>query len=377
MNPKIEFTPESDDVLKFTLNGVNVCYANAIRRTILSDIPVVVFKTTPYAENKANITVNTTRLNNEIIKQRLSSIPICITDLDMPFNNYQLEVNEDNKTDTIMVVTTQHFKIRNLTNDTLLDDADVRKIFPPYVPSTGKGEYFIEFVRLRPKISDEIIGEKIAFTSTFSTSTAREDAMFNVTGTCGYGFTPDINKMNEEVAKRIQKWTDEGKNKDEVAFEAKNWKLLEGLRYVIKDSFDFTLQSVGIYDNRSIVVKACNILIIRLDNLIRLTNEDAVKIEPSQSTMENCYDVTLENEDYTIGNMLNHQIYEIFYRDMEKVSYVGFKKFHPHDVNSVLRFAFKDIVEKKSAKTLFKLSLEGSKEVIEKIRGLFDGKRKK
>ena len=68
--------------------------------------------------------------------------------------------------------------------------------------------------------------------------------------------------------------------------------------------------------------------------------------------MENCYDVTLENEDYTIGNMLNHQIYEIFYRDMEKVSYVGFKKFHPHDVNSVLRFAFKDIVEKKISKDI-------------------------
>ena len=371
MNPKIEFTPESDDVLKFTLNGVNVCYANAIRRTILSDIPVVVFKTTPYAENKANITVNTTRLNNEIIKQRLSSIPICITDLDMPFNNYQLEVNEDNKTDTIMVVTTQHFKIRNLTNDTLLDDADVRKIFPPYVPSTGKGEYFIEFVRLRPKISDEIIGEKIAFTSTFSTSTAREDAMFNVTGTCGYGFTPDINKMNEEVAKRIQKWTDEGKNKDEVAFEAKNWKLLEGLRYVIKDSFDFTLQSVGIYDNRSIVVKACNILIIRLDNLIRLTNEDAVKIEPSQSTMENCYDVTLENEDYTLGKTLEYILYEKYYKGEKILTYCGFKKFHPHDTKSMVRVAFKEKQDKSVVGVYLREVCVDAQQVFKDIHRLF------
>ena len=377
MNPKIVFNPESNDVLKFTLNGVNVSYANAIRRTILSDIPVAVIKTTPHTENNVNIITNTTRLNNEILKQRLSCIPICIQDLEIPLNNYQLEVDEDNKTDTIMTVTSQHFKIRNLTTDTMLDESDVRKIFPSYIPPTGKGEYFIDFVRLRPKISDEIQGEKIKFTSTFSIGTARTDAMFNVTGTCAYGFTADITKMDDEVEKRIIKWKDEGKNAKEIAFEAKNWKLLEGLRYVIKDSFDFILQTIGIYENRDIVVKACNILIIRLDKLVKLADDDAIKIEPSVSTMENCYDVTLENEDYTIGNMLSHEIYEIFYKDMEKVSYVGFKKFHPHDAHSVLRFAFNDIVEKKTAKTLFKVSLGSAKEVIERIRGLFDGKRKK
>ena len=93
--------------------------------------------------------------------------------------------------------------------------------------------------------------------------------------------------------------------------------------------------------------------------------------------MENCYDVTLVNEDYTIVNMLNHEIYEIFYKDMDQVSYVGFKKMHPHDANSILRFAFKNIAEKKTAKSLFKVSLNSSKEVIERIRGLFDGRRKK
>ena len=377
MNPKIEFTPESDDLLKFTLTGVNVAYANAIRRTILSDVPVVVFKTTPYTENKAKITVNTTRLNNEILKQRLSCIPICIQDLQIPFNNYQLEVDEENKTDTIMTVTTEHFNIRNLTTDTMLDESDKRKIFPPYTPPTGKGEYFIDFVRLRPKISDEIPGEKIKFTCTFTLGTARDDAMFNITGTCAYGFTPDFSKIDDEVEKRIIKWKDEGKNQKEIDFEAKNWKLLEGLRYVKKDSFDFTLQTVGIYENRDIVVKACNILIIRLENLIKSLDEDTIEIEPSKSTMENSYDITLENEDYTIGNMLNNEIYEIFYKDMGNVSYVGFKKFHPHDLNSMLRIAFKEITEKKTVKILFKASLNSSKEVIERIRGLFDGRRKK
>ena len=64
MSARLENLKESDDILTFTLGGVDVCYANAIRRTILSDIPVVCFKTTPYAENKADILINTTRLNN-------------------------------------------------------------------------------------------------------------------------------------------------------------------------------------------------------------------------------------------------------------------------------------------------------------------------
>ena len=73
---------EEDGVMTFTIANIDVSYVNAIRRTILSDIPIVCFKTTPYEQNKANIVINKTRLNNEILKQRLSCIPICIKNLE-------------------------------------------------------------------------------------------------------------------------------------------------------------------------------------------------------------------------------------------------------------------------------------------------------
>ena len=38
----------------------------------------IVFRTTPYEKNDANFEVNSTKLNNEILKQRLSCIPIHI-----------------------------------------------------------------------------------------------------------------------------------------------------------------------------------------------------------------------------------------------------------------------------------------------------------
>ena len=87
MNPKIENVDKNSNIMRFRLSGVNVSLANALRRTILSDIPTVVFKTSPYEENKATIISNTSRLNNEVIKQRLSCIPIHIDDLDMPLQN--------------------------------------------------------------------------------------------------------------------------------------------------------------------------------------------------------------------------------------------------------------------------------------------------
>ena len=369
---KITELKEEDGIMKFTVSGLNVSYANAIRRTILADIPTIVFKTSPYEENKCNIQINTTRLNNEIIKQRLSCIPICIDDIDFPVKNYLLEVDVENKTDTIMYVTTKDFKIKNLTNNSYLSDNEVKKIFPPFIPNTGKGEYYIDFVRLRPKLSDELPGERIKLNCEFSVSTARDDSMFNVTGTCSYGCTVDEEKMLEQLEIRKQKWKDEGKTDKEVAFEAANWKLLEGLRYVKSNTFDFIIQTLGIYDNDVILIKACNILIEKFEVLKSILENDELEIKPSNSTLPNSYDIVLENEDYTIGNILNVDIYKTFYNDLKVLDYVGFKKMHPHDSESILRMSFTESNKGVSdVKTIIKHIAEQAIETFNKFKQHF------
>ena len=373
---KIAELKEQDGIMTFTISNTDVSYVNAIRRTILSDIPIVVFKTTPYEENKANITFNTSRLNNEIIKQRLSCIPICISDLtDMSYKNYLLELDVENKTDTVIIVTTKDFKIRNLVTDTFLEDGEVKKIFPPFISPNGH-EYYIDFLRLRPKISDEIPGEKIKLTCEFTVSTARDDSMFNITGTCSYGCTPDPIKIQEELQIRKQKWKDEGKTEDEIKFEAANWVLLEGLRYVKKYSFDFIIQSLGIYENEQIIMKACDILNDKFKELERLISQDEIEINPSDSTMENCYDVILANEDYTIGNILNYELYQVFYNDTKFLEYVGFKKMHPHDNDSILRLCLTDKTKGVSSiKNMLSAAIKQSTKKLTEIKGCFDGTR--
>ena len=365
MNTKVELNSKhNDEMLLFTLNGVNVSLANAIRRTILSDIPLVVFRTTPYEQNKANIIANTSRLNNEILKQRLSCIPIHIKDIDgFPLKNYQLEVNVENITDTTMYVTTENFVINDLVTGKPIDQAKTREIFPAD-DYTG---YFIDFVRLRPKISEELPGEKIHLTCELSIGTAKEDGMFNAVSTCSYGYTVDALLQEATLEKLRQKWKDEGKNADEVNFEAKNWKLLDGLRTTKRDSFDFLIQSVGIYENVELVQKACEILIDKFQYQDSLIEKDELVIEKSQNTMANSYDIILENEDYTIGKVLEYLMYTKFY-ETKILTFCGFKKMHPHDSQSIIRVAYRDPIDISSIKGNLKECINEATQVFTKVR---------
>lgn len=377
MTTKIANLKEEDGKMTFTISNLDVSYINAIRRTILSDIPIVVFKTTPYEENKANIIYNTSRLNNEIVKQRLSCIPICVKNIDeFPLKNYLLELDVENKTDTNIIVTTKDFKIKDIVTDKYLEDGEVKKYFPSFISPNGNGEYYIDFLRLRPKISDDIPGEKIKLTCEFSIDTARNDAMFNVTGTCSYGCTPDQPTIETQLGIRQQKWKDEGKNESEIKFLSANWKLLEGMRYTIKNSFDFIIESVGIYDNEDIIIKSTVILLNKLDNLKLSIQNDEINIIRSDNILENSYDIILVNEDYTIGNILNFVLYKIFYGELNILDYVGFKKIHPHDTDSILRVSFVDNQHGiTNVKTILFAAIDEAIKKITSIKGSFDGTR--
>jgi DNA-directed RNA polymerase subunit L len=363
MNPHIE-PLNTEESFGFTLSGVNVSLANALRRTIISDIPLVIFRTSPNDKNKCTITSNTSRLNNEIIKQRLSCIPIHIKDIDeFPLKNYIMEVSVENTTDTIMFVTTENFIIKDLVTGNVLSKDKTREIFPPD-DTTG---YFIDFVRLRPKISDEMPGEKISLTCEFDFGSAKEDGMFNSVHTCSYGFTGDIAAQDAELVKKMQKWKDEGKTEKEIKFETANWKLLDAKRIFVKDSYDFVVQSVGVYTNNEIVDLACKILIDGFTNIDSIIERDELEIKTSENTMANCYDIILENEDYTLGKALEYLLYTKFY-ETQILTYCGFKKLHPHDHYSIIRVAYKNAVDKSTVKGNLKECIETAIAIYSKLK---------
>ena len=79
----LEIITDEQSTLKFRLQAVHVSITNSIRRVLLSEISMVIVKTYPHDENQCNIIINNTRFTNEIIKQRISSIPIHIPEQEL------------------------------------------------------------------------------------------------------------------------------------------------------------------------------------------------------------------------------------------------------------------------------------------------------
>lgn len=366
----ININEKNQRQLTFTLKGVLPSFANAIRRTILSDIPVVAFITTPHEENRATIVKNTSRFNNEYLKQRLSCIPIHTNNLEdesgekiskqMLIDNYKIKLQVANKTDSMYWVTTKDIHLVDKTTGEPMDKSRkmAEHLFPPFV-SVEDTKHYIDIMCLRPFISDSLPGEEIDLTCEFAISTSQQNSCFNVAKLVSYGNTIDLNKHTKKIAELKEKTRNSKKTKEETDFIIKNFELLEGKRLYLPNSYDFVVETLGVYKNRVLVQHACTILADMLTNLLDAilmqADEKVVSIHKNEvNTIPNCWDIILHNEDYTLGTMLNDKLYRSFYNDtgLQKKSssndtvvtnmlnYCGFKKEHPHDKFSTIRIGF-------------------------------------
>ena len=351
----------------FTLGNLNVSLANAIRRTILSDIPTLGFYTETHKNNKCIVDINTTRLHNEILKHRLSCIPIHMKELDVLPDDYILELDVENNTENMIIVTTEDFKIKNKTTLNYLTDAETKKIFP----ADKISGMYIDFARLRPKISDTIVGEHLKLTCEFSVHTAKESSVYNVVSKCTYSNKIDEIKKNEIWEQEERKLRAEKVSDEDITFQKKNFNLLDAQRYFIPDTFEFIIETVGVYENIDIVKKACSVLEERLDMIIQGVDSNTIPINISETTMDNCYDIILENEDYTLGKVIEYILYEKYYIREKTLTFCGFKIFHPHDSSGTIRVAFSLNVDRGIVGQYLRNACVEAKEFFVKVNNMF------
>lgn len=342
MHPTVLDISEHDNILKFTISGINVSYANAIRRVILSDIPTIVFRTSPYEKNDATFQINTSRLNNEILKQRLSSIPIHMKDLSLSLDDYTLEVDVINNTQNIIYVTTNDFKIKSSKTGKYLNDSSLQKIFPP----DSISHQYIDLCRLRPKLSNNLRGEQLKFSCKFSYGIASESGSFNVVSTCTYANTPNLTEIEVAKEKKLAELHNKYTNDSDINYHIQDWINLDAKRIFIPDSFNFKIESIGVFLNIDIVIKAVNIIIKRLQQIQEIYTSNLDLITNSDAVIANSFDIHLENEDYTIGKIIEYTLYHLYYNEKKIFTFCGFRKPHPHIQSSIIRIAFSDPVEK-------------------------------
>ena len=87
--------------------------------------------------------------------------------------------------------------------------------------------------------------------------------------------------------------------------------------------------------------------------------------------MENCYDMILVNEDYTIGKSLEYVLYSKHYAGDKSLTFCGFKKFHPHNDDSTLRIAFEKPSSSVHVHEYLRRSCVELVDLYKKVQGMF------
>lgn len=365
--PKLVLKNEEKDLLEFTLSGLNLSLANAIRRTIISDIPVVGFYTETYEKNDCKIEINTTGVHNQILEHALMCIPVFTTKLDVLPGKYVLDVDVTNTTDNAIMVTTEHFHVKNKSNGEYLGKDEVARLFP-------KNEFgrYIDFVEIPPQMNLGINEEKrLKLTSEFTVVNASVNGAFNVVCKCGMTNTVDQVRATKEWDDREAFLSTQEKTKDEIEYEKRDFFLLDAKRFCVENSFDFSIETIGIYENRELLKIACSILQGRLVDFIDKLESDVIPILESETTMENCYDIILENEGYTLGKVIEYVLYTMLFEKEELINFCGFIVLHPSDKDSRIRLKYVNKVDKSFVKMNLRNALYHAQEFYKKLYNIF------
>lgn len=365
----IHHITEENNELRFTIEGINVSVANALRRCILSDLETTVIDTT-----NCTIENQDKRIHNEILKQRLRAVPVVISDNTYLPGNYVLSVDVENKTDNWMYVTTEDFKIRDKKTNELLSDEKSRKIFPP---NRITGDYIL-FHRLAPMVSLSIPPQRLRITAEFMVDACKTDGNYSIVNKCSYGYTQDKERVVSRWGELEKDYVSKGMTPEKIEFERKNFYLLDAERIYITNakgeptSFDFVVTTLANdkYSSRQIIIKACVYLQNMFVYFLEAVKSDMVSILPSEtsmeySTMANSYDIRLENGDYgqtysyTFGPLLEYLLHEEYVYEInpskdKPIAFCGFVKYHPHDKHSIVRIAFSEKTEMDTIKEKIK-----------------------
>ena len=312
--------------VEFELGNIQTSMANGIRRTIISDIKTVGFRTEPYEASQVKVIVNDTPLHNQFVLHRISLIPIHIAKPDtFDVDDYLFSIDVVNDTNSIIDITTKDFKIKRISTHTFLPEEEVKKFFPPD-PITGD---YILIDRLRPKyfvpsktLSQEVIDEmgkvftkktddimKFHIEGKACISNSKENGHFCPTSCAAYINTVDNNKAKLGLKNYIDKELEIAKDTNVTPMTTdqltRRFELTEKARYFHTNNkgepfiFTFKIETVGVIPPLIIVHRSIDILKDKINNFVTNlinNNEDVITINPS-SQLNGGYEIIIKDED--------------------------------------------------------------------------------
>lgn len=335
------------DIKGDTENGLHKSIVNGIRRTLLSFIPSVAFRTLN-DDLDIRIVKNTTSLHNEFMLHRISMIPLYIDPEDYK-QQYLFYLNVSESPDSpIRTVTASDFQIYPLKQDidpneikelqlsnynmeTPLSEEQKKSIFRPF-SFRGKDSYCI-ITELKQSGSSQ--KQELELYGVPSVSYAYEDARWQSVSRASYMF-----KKNEKLFQSVleEKISIQNIPEEEQEQFKKSLEISESERYFHRDSkmepywYSFTIDSVHHKTPKELFIKACEII----QEQCSIIKQKFTKIPSGQNTgvelvskKESVYHIIVDAYDDTIGNLFQSHIANEKINDESPFSVCGYKKVHP------------------------------------------------
>ena len=346
---KFVFTDIKDPFnIYFRLENSHPSIANSIRRLILSDVETIGFKTEPLEETEVIILKNTTSLHNEFLLHRIGMIPINFPNVSkFNPNRYKFILDVQNDSSKILDVTTSDFQVFDTElNEGIGDFIDSEQFFPK---NKQTGEYIL-ITKLKPNLSGD--GEKLHLEAKGFKGSGKINSRYQPTCVSVYKNTLDDTLLVTEK----QKFLDNKKAELGEKFESNKEHLMTEFdvshadRCFLTDenmtpnTFDFNIESIGVIESGKILDESLKILSFKLGKMNQAlqnlkNNKYDIRIGKSDTLM-NAYDLTIPNENHTLGFLLQSFMEKEISKDV--VTFVGYYNPHPLKNYIILRVAVVD-----------------------------------
>ena len=302
-------------------NNVKVALVNGLRRICLGEI-----ETPAISESSITIYDNSSYLNNEILSNRLCLVPFKANNI---YEDVKFVLDMSNNTD----------KIKNVySSDIQIYKDDKKENIEKYIVHTD-----ILLDRLKKE-------EKINLDGHITYSTLNNGgAYYCPVATVTYSFKKD----EKEIKKKLDNIDD--------PLEKKDFEFLDAYKIYLKNNLDepsiyqFMMESTGSYSCTDLFEKTLDMLKNKLNIIKTLLDDEKdtkITIEKADYNIES-YDFIINDEDDTLGNLLNSYIIED-----KKVKFVGYDIPHPLDKKLLIRLALENNNTKENNIKVFKDNID-------------------
>ena len=379
--------------VQFTLANTAYPYANTLRRSVMTLVSGVAFRSDPpgiVVENSdIKIIQNDSNTQpNELLAHRISLIPIHGVEPDtFDADRYVFKIDLENTTSNPMDVTASDIKVYERRKAADLSESLIeipgKDFFVPH-PLTRDTCLITSMPAKRSSLTPTLKVEMRA-----TVGSGREHARFIPTCQSTYGYTLDKNAEKRKAY--FEKWLvthknvepeslkDDQKRYEELDREFKTMQIQRIYKVDEKgdpNSFDFQIESIGPMSPRTIIERALIGLVKMCEPYVGLDNGDlppTISVTPSDAQMPG-FDFLIKGEDHTFGNMIQTWLVDnhVDGEANPRISFAGYKIPHPLKDEMLLRIGVEDGNEV-TARTALAMSARGCKAMFQEWLHLWTG----